>query len=272
MEEKIRIAEFKPTTGNFNGAILFTLVVLGLLAFGSYAIIPPGHRGVSVTLGKVDPHVKSEGFTFKKPWIEKVVILPTQQITVSGRASSFSSDLQTVEVSFAVLYRIPENKVVELYQQYSGSPYTSLLEPRIQDSIKLVTAQYRAEELVKNRDKIKQSVLLKIQTDLAGLLDVRDIPITNIDLTNELEKAIELKQVTEQQAFAKEYELKKAQKEAEITIVNAKAEAEGVRIKGEALQLSPMVIQLEIAKKWDGKAPQSVVVGEGGANILLPLK
>jgi hypothetical protein len=29
---------------------------------------------------------------------------------------------------------------------------------------------------------------------------------------------------------------------------------------------------LEIAKKWNGVAPQSVVVTQGGANILLPLK
>jgi regulator of protease activity HflC (stomatin/prohibitin superfamily) len=133
-------------------------------------------------------------------------------------------------------------------------------------------AQYKAEELVKNREKIKQAVVQKIQAELAGLIDVRDVPITNIDFSDELEKAIELKQVTEQQALAKEYELKKAQKEAEITVVNARAEAESVKIKGDALASSPRVIELEIVKKWDGKTPQTVVTGQGGANILLPTR
>lgn len=258
----------------FGMSVALAAVALAVLFlfFGSWSVVPPGHRGVSVTLGKVDPQAKGEGFTFKKPFIEEVVKVPVQQITVDGKASSFSSDLQTVDVSYAVLYRIPENRVVELFQQYAGSPYRTLVEPRLQEAIKQVTAQYKAEELVKNREKIKQAVVQKIQAELAGLIDVRDVPITNIDFSDELEKAIELKQVTEQQALAKEYELKKAQKEAEITVVNARAEAESVKIKGDALASSPRVIELEIVKKWDGKTPQTVVTGQGGANILLPTR
>jgi len=247
-------------------------IVLFVFVMGCWSIVPPGHRGVSVTLGKVNPVVKGEGITFKVPFITNIVKIPVQQITQGGRATSFSSDLQTVEISYSVLYRIPEGKVVELFQQYAGSPYASLVEPRVQEAIKQVAAVYKAEELVKSRIAIKEVVLKKIQTELAGLIDVRDIPITNIDLTDELEKAIELKQVTEQQALAKEYELQKAKKEAEITLVNAKAEAEAVKIKGEALANSPRVIDLEIAKRWDGKAPQTVVTGQGGANVLLPLR
>lgn len=253
------------------GTLAVAIVVLVVLA-GSWTIVPPGHRGVSVTLGKVHPEVLGEGFNLKKPLIEQVVKVPIQQITVSGKTACFSADLQTIEVSYSVLYRIPEGKVVELFQQYAGSPYHALVEPRLHESIKQVTAKYRAEEMVKSREEIKASVLQKLQQELAGLLDVRDVPITNIDLSDELEKAIELKQVTEQQALAKEYELKKAQKEAEITIVNARAEAEAVKIKGEALRSAPDVVSLEIVKKWDGKSPQTVVLEKGGANVLLPLR
>jgi len=248
------------------------LLVAFIFALGCYSVVPPGHRGVSVTLGKVDPDARGEGLAFKKPFIESIIIMPVQQITVAGKATSFSSDLQTVDVSYSVLYRIPEGKVVELFQQFSGNPYSTLVDPRVQEAVKQVTALYKAEEVVKSRTKIKQAVMEAVQKELEGLIDVRDIPITNIDLTEELERAIELKQVTEQQALAKEYELKKAQKEAEITIVNAKAEAEAVKIKGEALASSPRVIDLEIAKKWDGKSPQTVVTGQGGANVLLPLR
>lgn len=256
------------------GAVGIGLLLVGglIFAMSCYSVVPPGHRGVSVTLGKVDPVARVEGLAFKKPFIETIVKMPVQQITVTSKASSFSSDLQTVDVSYAVLYRIPEDKVVELFQDYAGNPYSTLVEPRVQEAIKQVTALYKAEEVVKSRTKIKQAVLEAVKKELEGLLDVRDIPITNIDLTEQLEKAIELKQVTEQQALAKEYELKKAQKEAEITIVNAKAEAEAVKIKGEALASSPRVIDLEIAKKWDGKSPQTVVTSQGGANVLLPLR
>jgi len=257
-----------------NKQIVSTVVgcAIGFALFNSCAVVPPGHRGVAVTLGKVNPEAAGEGLTLKKPFVESIIVMPVQQITVESKTDCFSSDLQTVVVSFSVLYRIPESKVVELYQQYAGNPYDALVSPRIQEAIKQVASTYRAEDIVKSREAIKGTVLSKLRTELAGLIDVRDVPITNIDLTDELEKAIELKQVTEQQALAKEYELKKANKEAEITIVNAKAEAESVKIKGEALKGSPDVIALEIAKRWNGQSPQSVVVSQGGANILLPLQ
>jgi regulator of protease activity HflC (stomatin/prohibitin superfamily) len=98
------------------------------------------------------------------------------------------------------------------------------------------------------------------------------LAITNFDFTDELEKAIEQKTIREQEALAKHFELEKAKKDAEITYVNAEAEARAVKIKGEAIRLAPSVIQLEIVKKWNGVSPQSVVTGRGGADVLLPLK
>ena len=55
-----------------------------------------------------------------------------------------------------------------------------------------------------------------------------------------------------------------------MTLIAAKAEAESVKIRGEALKSSPNVIDLEIIKKWNGVAPTTVVTGSGGS-IILPL-
>lgn len=247
------------------GLILFLLM-------GAFHVVPPGHRGISITLGKVDAQVRGEGITFKKPFIERIINFPVRQRTVEGQAASYSSDLQTVMVSFKALYRVPETKVVALFQQYQGDPYETLVEPRIQEELKQTTSLYRAEELVKSREKIKVEVLEKVKKAMGGMLILEDIPITNFDFTDELEKAIEQKTIREQEALAKNFELEKAKKDAEITIVNAQAEAQSVKIKGEAIKASPDVIDLEIAKRWNGVTPQSVVVGRGGSNILLPLK
>jgi regulator of protease activity HflC (stomatin/prohibitin superfamily) len=126
--------------------------------------------------------------------------------------------------------------------------------------------------LVKNREKIKEQVLAKVAAAVGTMISFTDIPITNFDFTDELEKAIEQKTIREQEALAKHFELEKAKKEAEITIVNAEAEARSVQIKGEALKTSPEVISLEIVKRWNGVSPQSVVIEKGAANVLLPLR
>ena len=254
--------------------ILIGIVVAALVIFSisAFHVVPPGHRGVAITLGKVSPTFRPEGPTIKIPFIQQIVNVPIKQITETGHAEAFSSDLQTVKVKFNILYRIPEARVVELLRDYRGNPYDALIEPRIQEAVKQVAAVYRAEDLVKNREKIKLEAIEKVRKDTGGLLTIVDLVINNIDLTDELERAIEQKTIREQEALAKEFELKKAQKEAEITIVNAEAEAKAVEIKGRALKASPAVIELEIAKRWDGKSPSSVVVGRGGANVLLPLK
>ena len=248
------------------------VIVAALVLLNSVHIVPPGHRGVSVTLGKVSSNYRGEGLAFKTPFIQSIIDIPIKQITREGEASTFSKDLQTVVVKFSVLYRIPETSVVRLYQQYSGMPYETLISPRIQEVMKQATSQYRAEDIVRKRQDVKALVLSSIRKELEDILNIVDVPITNIDLTDELESAIELKTIREQEALAKQFELQKARKQAEITVVDAQAEAQAVRIKGQALRMSPNVIELEIAKKWDGKVPQSVVVNKGGANILLPLK
>jgi prohibitin 2 len=247
-------------------------VFLLVLLFCSFHIVPPGHRGVAVTLGSVQKDARAEGITLKMPFVTSIYDIPIKQITQNGVADAFSSDLQTMSITYNILYRIPQEKVVVLFQQYSGDPYEALIAPRIQEVLKENTALVKAEEVVKNREKLKSNSLIKMKLVMGDLIEVVDVVIANIDLTDELEKAIEKKQVMEQEALAKQYELQKQQKEAEITVVNAKAEADAIKLKGDALRESPTVIQLDIVRKWDGKAPLVIGSPSGeGAGIILPL-
>ncbi len=255
-------------------AVAIVVLVVFIFSLLCYKIVPPGYRGVSVTLGRVSPGAIPEGMTFKKPFIEDIVLVLVKQVKHDGKATCFSSDLQTVDIQYALMMRIPEKSVIDLYQQYSGDAYSALVEPRLQEAIKQVTSRYTADNLVKSRDQIRTASLNMVRGSVGHIVDIVDLNIANIDLSDQLEKAIEQKMVKEQEALAKVYELEKANKEAQITIVNAKAEAEAVKIKGEALLASPKVIELEIVKRWDGHAPSTVVIGgdsAAGANIILPI-
>jgi len=221
----------------------------------------------------VAPVELPEGITLKWPFIQRIMDFPIMQLKADGRAPSFSSDLQNITFNYTVMYRVPADQVVKLFQQYRGEPYATLIEPRVQEVIKQVTALSRAEDLVKNRERLKDDVLAKLRIAVGSVLQIVDVSLTNIDLSDQLEQAIEQKVVREQEALAKSFELEKEKKQAEITIVRAEAEAKSVSIKGAAIKTSPEVIQLEIAQRWDGKTPLSVSVGNGsGTNILLPLK
>jgi regulator of protease activity HflC (stomatin/prohibitin superfamily) len=253
--------------------IILGIVLFGFLTFQMYHIVPPGHRGISITLGKVNPTELPEGIGFKWPFIQRILDFPIMQLKADGKAPTFSSDLQNISFSFSVMYRVPASQVVKLFQQYRGEPYSTLIEPRVQETLKQVTATARAEDLVKNRERVKDEALVKLRQAVGDVLQIVDLSLTNIDLSDQLEQAIEQKVVREQEALAKSFELEKERKQGEITVVRAEAEAKSVSIKGEAIKHSPEVIQLEIAQRWDGKTPLSVSVANGsGTNILLPLK
>ncbi|HAR63623.1 MAG: hypothetical protein DKM50_01055 [Candidatus Margulisiibacteriota bacterium] len=251
-------------------AVIVSFIIL-LIFFSPVTIINPGERGIMVTLGKASPVILGEGVNLKLPLIQKIIKLTIKTETARNSTLAFSSDLQTLKVEYAILFNLPENKLFDLYTKYSGNVLNSFVTPRLEESLKTITAKYTAEDFVRNRGAVKEEVYTLLKEKVSGVVNLNDFNITNIDLSDELEAAIERKQVEQQRAKQKEYELQSALKEKEITIVQAQAEAESVRIKGNALANSPRVIELEVVKKWNGVAPTTVVTGGGGSSIILPL-
>jgi len=253
------------------GAVISILLLLIIGATSTY-VVSPGHRGVEVTLGKVSTDFKPEGLGFKMPLITSVHLVDIRQQTRSMIGECFSSDLQQVKIELRVLYRVPESAVVKIYQHYSGDPFDSLIAPRVNEAIKEVTALQSAESIVKKREEIKSKALALAKEKIGLILVVEDVVIQNIDLSHELEVAIEAKMVQEQEAAKAKFIQQKTEIEAGTAIIKAKGEAEAIRVRGQALKENPALVQLQIVEKWDGKTPLVVGGGNGGgANILLPL-
>jgi len=260
--------------GKLIGFGIVIVVIVLALAQATY-VVDPGFRGVLVTLGKVSEEAKPEGFGTKSPFISHLIRVPVRQLTQSLDAECYSSDLQQVNVMLRVLYRIPEGKVVEIYKNYSGDPFDSLIAPRLQEALKEVTALQSAEQIVRRREEVKTKTLEAARLKISDILVIEDLVVENITLSKELESAIEAKMVQEQEAAKSRFTQQKAQIEADTAIIKAKGEAEAIRIRGAALRDTPGLIQLQIVEKWDGKAP--LVVGgsaggeQSGTNFILPL-
>ncbi len=252
-------------------AVAIVIFFLIVMATGGTFIIPPGHRGVLVTMGKVSPAFAPEGFGFKSPFITTVIPISVRQQTKATQADCYSSDLQQISVELKILYRIPENMIVKIFQDYSGDPFDSLISPRVSEAFKEVTALQSAEQIVKKREEIKSKALAAAKTKIGGLLVIEDIVIQNVALSKELEAAIEAKMVQEQEAAKAKFVQQKAEIEANTAIIRAKGEAEAIRVRGKALQASPGLVQLQIVEKWNGISPMVVGGGGSGANILLPI-
>ncbi len=257
---------------------LFTFISL----LQSFYVISPGERGVVVTLGQVANSVSKEGIGFKIPWISRVERVRVKQETWDVTAEAFSSDLQQVTVFLNVLYRIPEESAIGVVQKYSGNPFTSLVNPRIQEAIKEVTALETAVGIAQNREVVKSKALQLARTKVGTFLVIEDLVINNITLSKELEQAIEQKMVQQQEAAKAAFTKQKAEMDAQTAVVRAEGEskalaaraqgeAAAIEIRGKALKQNPGVIELQIAEKWNGVAPL-VVGSSNGASILLPVQ
>ena len=256
------------TPARITGIALLIFVAILMAFSGTYAI-QPGYRGVEVIMGKVTSDPKKEGFGLKLPLITTIYHVSVRQQTEEAKADCYSSDLQQVHIELRVLFRIPETSVVTLFRDYEGSPFETLILPRIHEALKEVTALQSAEQIVKNREEIKARALALAKEKIGPILVVEDIVIQNIQLTKELEHAIEAKMVQEQEASKSKYLQQRAQIEADTAVIKAKGEAESIRIRGQALRQNPAFIDLQIVDKWDGLTP--LVIG-GKDNLVFPLQ
>lgn len=248
-------------------------VLIGLALLNPFYIVNPGERALTIRLGKLQNNVAGEGLQFRIPLIDQVEKLSIRKKFRQFQASSYSKDLQTVTVLMTIEYALPENKLLKLYREYRGDPFEGVIKPQIEEAIKTITAQYSAENFVKSRTDVRTNVV-ELLKDRISEVTLHRIVIENIDLTEELEKAIEEKQVMEQTAKKKDYELQAAQKQAKIQITKAQAEAQSIKLKAEALKQNKNLVELKkietyekaldvMERKWNGQFPQVVTTSSG---------
>jgi prohibitin 1 len=94
-------------------------------------------------------------------------------------------------------------------------------------------------------------------------LAVDDVSLVDFLFSPEFNKAIEAKQVAEQQAKQAEFVALKATKDAEAEVNRAKGQAAAQRLQRSTL--TPDLLQKQAIEKWDGKFPTYM-----GGNSPLP--
>jgi regulator of protease activity HflC (stomatin/prohibitin superfamily) len=157
---------------------------------------------------------------------------------------------------------------------------STLIDPGVMESVKAITAQFTAEELVTQRETVKAKIEDQIKSYVRGALTQRGLPgaieigsvaITHFDFSKDFNDSIEAKVKAEQDALRAENEKKqkvtqaeadrdsqkaKADGSAYAIEVQSKAEAAAIQRKADALRANPNLVQLNAVDKWDGKMPQ----------------
>jgi len=259
---------------------LIALVVGGFVAlgvvFGSYITVPAGQRAVIYSsFHGVSMTPLGEGFHWKVPFFETANYLSVQVQKTEYDTTAASKDLQNVQTKVALNFHTTPDVTPKLYQQYGADIVENVIHPATNETVKAVTAQYPAEELITKREEIKNKIEHALAATLAKAnITVDGVYITNFSFSKEYSEAIEAKQVAQQSVLKAEQDLQRIKVEADQKIAGAKAEAASLSLQREII--TPNLIKLreiealtKAIEKWDGKMPDTVV--GGGANTLLNL-
>lgn len=249
----------KGLSKGITGIIIIALIIF--IASQSFVIVQAGHRGILLQLGAVQPKVFEEGLHFKIPFVQSVVPIEVRVQKTESSQVSASRDLQTVSTTVAVNYHLDGNTVNSLYQKVGLEYQARIVDPAIGEALKAVTAGYTAEELISKRSEVSASVKEALAQKLGVYNMVLDeINITEFKFSEEFDRAIEQKQIAEQQALKSKLDLERIKIEKEQEITRAQAQAEALRLQKqevtpELIKLREIEAQLEAIKKWDGKLP-----------------
>jgi regulator of protease activity HflC (stomatin/prohibitin superfamily) len=248
------------------GRIILTLLILAIIST-FFVVIPAGKRGVLMEFGQVKEVILTEGLHPLIPVVNTVeklsVRVQKQEIIVQAACQ----DLQNISLEVALNWHLDANKIYLIFQQIGNQNQIidKIINPSLSEVIKSVTAQYTAEEIIKQRSQVKTEVDTKLRDRLENyhiLMD--DLSFLNIHFSDRFQEAVEAKQIAEQEARRAGFIAQKALKKAEAKINLAKGEAEANRLI--QASLTPEILQRQTLKKWNGHLP--LIVDSGSQKIL----
>lgn len=245
------------------------LVVL-ILVSGSFGTVPAGNIGVKTRFGKVVGS-SQPGLYFKLPFVEHVTKMDVQTQKDQTDATAASSDLQNVTATVAVNYHVESQDASTIFANLGAEYADRVISPAIQESIKSITANFTAEQLITEREKVREGIIVLLTDKLQKFgIQTDSLNIVNFKFSDTFETAIEAKVTAQQNALAAQNKLVQIQAEAQQIVATAKAQAEAIQIQTQAIQngggqayveLQSVKVQQAAVDKWNGVLPTQMIPG-----------
>jgi len=219
------------------------MVGTALVAIGAETClynVDAGHRALIFDRFQgVKPTVYGEGTHFKMPGIQHPIMFDVRTSPRSISTQTGTKDLQNVNLSLRVLSHPSLPHLAAVYNKL-GTNYAERVLPGIcNEVLKAVVAQYDAEELITLRDQVSRAIRVELAAR-AGEFNIvlDDVSITHLNFSRDYSKAIEDKQVAEQNAERAKFVVAKAEQEKEALIIRSEGDSEAAKLVADALQKS----------------------------------
>ncbi|KAL9102297.1 MAG: hypothetical protein Q9163_002542 [Psora crenata] len=187
-------------------------------------------------LSGVKDQVVNEGTHFLVPWLQRAVVYDVRTKPRNISTTTGSKDLQMVSLTLRVLHR-PEVKMLPKIYQSLGLDYDERVLPSIGNEVlKAIVAQFDAAELITQREAVSN----RIRTDLLRRasefnIALEDVSITHMTFGKEFTRAVEQKQIAQQDAERSRFIVEKAEQERQANVIRAEGESESAETISRAM-------------------------------------
>jgi len=226
-----------------------SVATVGVLGYGvshSYFDVDGGERAIVFNrVTGIKDHVYSEGTHLLVPWLEWPYIYNIQSVPYEVASKSGSKDLQMVDISLRVLTRPIPEELPKIYRSLGFNFAERVLNSLVQETLKSVIARYNASQLLVMREDVSLEInrVLSERARSFGI-EFEDISITELEFGRDFRRAVENKQVAQQDAERAKYVVEKAKRDKEQAVVRAKGEAESALLIGKSVQQNPAFLTL----------------------------
>jgi regulator of protease activity HflC (stomatin/prohibitin superfamily) len=238
--------------------VLLAIVILG---FGSWGTVDVGNVGVVLKWGATTGEIKPAGFYTKLPLIEEVIPMNVQVIKEQDTNDCSSSDLQTVTSAISLNIALDPSAAANIYKNVGDDYIDTIVAPAMQESVKATMAKFSAEQLITQREAVREGISALLATKLSVYgINTKAVNIVDFHFSDIFENAIEAKVTAEQNALAAKNKLEQIQFEAQQRIAQADGEAKAIAIQAAAVQAAggEEYIEMQAVKQWNGVLPQFI--------------
>jgi regulator of protease activity HflC (stomatin/prohibitin superfamily) len=260
------------------GGAGLVVVVIAILSLNPFYTVQSGTVGLKTAFGSVEPTPLQPGLHFAIPFYQTIVAVSTQPQTVTSEETAATHDLQNVQTSIAVTFHVDPMEAAYFWQNFRSFDTLGqrIIAPSVSNDVKAITAEYDAQDLVTQRDKVDSEIKQLVVSSLAPYhITVESVNVANFAFSDAYEQAIEQKQIAQQQALQAQYTLQQTQISAQQQVVQAKAAADAtvatangdaqatvLRAQAEAKanalisqSLTPQILQMRALSRWNGAMP-----------------
>ncbi len=243
---------------------LFAVLFLLVFIFRTYIIVDPGERAVIFNKISGSLRVAEPGFHILVPFVETPTIYDVKVQTYTMSKTQWEGEVKgddslkaltreglIVFLDISVRFHPDPKRLTELHREIGPEYINKVVRPQVRSIARLTISGYSVEEIYSGkREHIQRTIEEKLRKRFEENFVILDeVLLRDVRFTPDFEKAIERKQIAQQEAQRMKYVLEKEEMEKKRKIIEAQGEAEALRLKGKALAENPQLIQYEYIKK-----------------------